>query len=239
MTGSKYYDVNAAIQVIGDIMNNPSLLDDSSEYAFRESDFCNDFHRIIFGAIYNLHTMGATKISVQAIEDYLRDKEKSMGLYNANNGSDWIQNAAHDAEPLNFKLYYDRLKKMTLLRTYNDIGVNLDWIYDPDNIIDLKAKELQQERLDTMTLREVADEIENRVLRVKELVVENDLTESHQAGVGLRELRKNLKENPIQGYPLFDPVLNEIALGARPGTFYLRSAGTGVGNLFAVLKSNF
>lgn len=232
MTGSKYYDVNAAIQVIGNIINNPKLLDDSSEYSFRENDFCNDFHRIIFGAMYNLHSMGADKISIQAIEDYLGDKEKSMGLYNANNGSDWIQNASHDAEPLNFKLYYDRLKKMTLLRTYNDIGVNLDWIYDPDNIIDLKAKELQRERLDTMTLREVADEIENRVLRVKELVVENDLTESHQAGVGLRELRQNLKENPIQGYPLYDPVLNEIALGARPGTFYLRSAGTGVGNIY-------
>ena len=229
MAGSKFYDANAAIQVIGCVLNKPDLLDETDEYIFRERDFCNDFHKVIFGSVYNLHEMGAEKITTSSIEDYLRDKEKSWAIYKTNNGSDWLHQTYINAEPMNFKYYYDKLKKMTLLRTYDDIGLNLDWIYDPDNILDLHKKEEQEKKLDSMSLREVADEIENRVVRVKELIVENDSNESQQAGEGLEEFLSNLKENPIQGYPLFDKVLNEVALGARPGTFYLRSAATGVG----------
>nr|DAF55157.1 MAG TPA: replicative helicase [Siphoviridae sp. ctZHD14] len=230
MAGSKYYDANAAIQVIGCVLNNPSLLDQTDAYSFGETDFnCNEFHRVIFGAVYTLHGSGTEKITTSVVEDYLKDKEKSWGVYKANSGSDWLHQAYIQAEPMNFQYYYDKLKKMTLLRTYNDIGLNLDWIYDPDNILNLQKKEEQEKALDNMTLQEIAEEIENRVVRVKELIVDNDTNESRQAGQGLRELLEELKKNPIQGYPLYDPVLNEIALGARSGTFYLRSAGTGVG----------
>lgn len=236
MAGSKYYDANAAIQVIGCVLNNPSLLDQTDAYSFRNADFnCNEFHKVIFGAVYNLHSMGTEKITTSIVEDYLREKDKSWGVYKANNGSEWLHQTYIQAEPMNFQYYYDKLKKMTLLRTYDDIGLNLDWIYDPDNILDLQKKEEQEKALDNMTLREMAEEIENRVVRVKELVVDDDVNESRQAGVGLRELLENLQKNPIQGYPLYDKVLNEIALGARPGTFYLRSAGTGVGNIRSYL----
>ena len=37
---------------------------------------------------------------------------------------------------------------MTLLRAYDAIGLNLDDIYDPDNIFDTKKKEVQEEWLD-------------------------------------------------------------------------------------------
>ena len=37
---------------------------------------------------------------------------------------------------------------MTLLRAYDSFGVDVTDIYDPDNILDIKKKQLQEEQLD-------------------------------------------------------------------------------------------
>lgn len=44
-----------------------------------------------------------------------------------------------------FDYYYNRMKKMTLLRMYNkNVGMDLSWLYDPDNILDIKKKKLKK-----------------------------------------------------------------------------------------------
>ena len=50
----KYYDVPACMQVIGDVFINPSLLDLEEKYKFHEDVFAQEFHRFLFGSIYNL-----------------------------------------------------------------------------------------------------------------------------------------------------------------------------------------
>ena len=227
--GSKYYDSPTAIQVIGCILNNPRLLEQEDKYTFREEDFCNELHKVIFGAAHYLQNNGAEKITRKVIENYLKDKPKSYGIYQANNGADWMHNAWLNADVENFDYYYQRLKKMTLLRTYDEIGLDVSWIYDPDNIEDNKKKKRQEEYLEEKTLSELADEIDNKVLRVREMVIDNDEDESVSLGNGLRELTKELEEKPILGLPLWDDYYSEITLGARRGCFYLRSASTGVG----------
>lgn len=227
--GSKYYDSPTAIQVIGCILNNPRLLEQEDKYTFREEDFCNELHKVIFGAAHYLQNNGAEKITRKVIENYLKDKPKSYGIYQANNGADWMHNAWLNADVENFDYYYQRLKKMTLLRTYDEIGLDVSWIYDPDNIEDNKKKKRQEEYLEEKTLSELADEIDNKVLRVREMVIDNDEDESVSLGQGLRDLTKELETKPILGLPLWDRYYSEITLGARRGCFYLRSAGTGVG----------
>ena len=66
----KYVDIAAVIQVIGSIYKNPMLLENEN-YFFNEDDFTEEFHKILFGSIYNLHALGAKEISVNTIEDYL------------------------------------------------------------------------------------------------------------------------------------------------------------------------
>ena len=58
---ARYTDIPAVMQVIGSIYQNPSLLD-NEKYNFTEEDFTEDFHRIVFGSIYNLHQLGAGEI---------------------------------------------------------------------------------------------------------------------------------------------------------------------------------
>ena len=56
---SKYVDTTSIIQVIGNIFNNPSLLDLEDKYIISDEDFVNDFHKIVFGSIYKIHELGA------------------------------------------------------------------------------------------------------------------------------------------------------------------------------------
>jgi len=77
---AKYTDIPSVMQVIGCIYQNPGLLD-NEKYHFTEEDFTEEFHRVVFGSIYNLHQLGAKEISIAAIEDYLEQRPKKLAIY--------------------------------------------------------------------------------------------------------------------------------------------------------------
>lgn len=229
MSRTKYYDSAAAIQVIGSILNRPELLDDDGQYTFHEHDFANEFHRVIFGTAYELYNSGSTKLNRKLFEDYLRDKPKSLAIYKANNGAEWVHKAYVNAEVMNFDYYYQRLKKMSLLRAYDDVGMDVSFIYDPDNFLDTKKKQEQDESFDKQPIEEVASLIENRILSIKPEIIDADEDESCQLGNGLENLIEDLRVSPAIGYEMYDAFSSKVSMGARLGKFYLRSAGTGVG----------
>jgi replicative DNA helicase len=112
---------------------------------------------------------------------------------------------------------------------YDNYGVDVKWLYDPDNILDIKKKQEQEDWLDNIELQKIADIIDERIERVRITYADNGAGEATQAGEGVLDLLESLKENPEVGYPLFGAYVNSIFRGARLGKFYLRSAATGVG----------
>jgi len=62
-------------------------------------------------------------------------------LFIKQKGEEWLTKAAENAEPSSFDYYYNRMKKMTLLRAFDDHGIDVTEIYDPDNIIDIKKRQ--------------------------------------------------------------------------------------------------
>ena len=139
-----YIDTAAIIQVIGAIFMNNDLLDNNS-YTFNEEDFPEEFHKILFGSIFNLHQLGAKNITPAVIEDYLEQRPKKYAVYKTNKGSEYLQNLVNNVQITAFDYYYQKMKKMTLLRMYQSIGMDLKWLYDIDNILDLKKKQKQEE----------------------------------------------------------------------------------------------
>ena len=138
---SKYVDTPSIVQVIGGIYINPSLLDMEDKYTFYEEDFPEEFHKILFGSIFNLHQLGAKDITPAVIEDYLEQRPKKYAVYKTNKGSEYLQNLVNNVQITAFDYYYQKMKKMTLLRMYQSIGMDLKWLYDIDNILDLKKKQ--------------------------------------------------------------------------------------------------
>ena len=230
MSKSKYIDTTAVVNVIGSIFKDPSLLDNENYY-FHEEDFSdNDFNLTLFGTIYNLHQLGAKEITINAIEDYLEQRPKRKAIYDVNKGGEYLTCLKDTIQLNTFQYYYNRMKKMTLLRMYDTkCGMDLKWLYDPDNIIDIKKKQAQEDFLDNTSLVEIADIIDKKIEDVKLTYVNNCEAEIVQAGKGVELLLEQLKQSPEFGYPLYGKYINTITRGARLKKFYLRSAATGVG----------
>ena len=224
---SKYTDISSTIQVIGNIYLNPTLLDNEN-YKFFEEDFTEEFHKILFGSIYNLHILGATQITANTIEDYLTQRPKSLAIYTANKGDEYLREISKMCQLSTFEYYYQKMKKMTLLRMYDTIGMDLTWLYDPDNILDAKKKQAQEDWLDNTSLEAIADVIDERITTVKLKYAADAKDDFSQAGEDAEELIERLQKNPEVGYPMYGPLINTITRGARLKKFYLRSAATGV-----------
>ena len=232
---SRYVDVAAIVQVIGNIYNNVSLLD-YEDYHFNEDDFPEQFHKILFGSIYNLHALGAKEITLNAIEDYLTQRPNSYAIYKTNKGHEYLEQISKQVDDATFNYYYKRMKKFTLLRMYHEkCGMNLSSIYDIDNILNVKKKQAQEDWLDNTPLEEIADIIDQKIMDIRLTYVDNANETAEVAGEGALELLERLRDTPEMGYPLFSPLLTTITRGARLKKFYLRSAATGVGKTRAMV----
>lgn len=229
MAGSKYNDTTSVIQVIGGILKKPSLLDNEGKYFFSEEDFTNEFHKVIFGSAYNLYKMGVTNVTTKAIEDYLQNRPESLAIYKKSKGSEWLSKTIDTTELANFDYYYNRVKKMTLLRSYDNFGLDVSWIYDPDNILDIKKKKEQENYLDSLSLIEIADLIDDKILEIRSTYIDNATDDSVAIGEGIFDILNELRETPDVGLPLYDDYINTVTRGCRLKKFFLRSAATGVG----------
>lgn len=232
---AKYTDVPACMQVIGAVYNNPSLLD-NEKYNFNNEDFTEEFHKILFGSIYNLHQLGATEINVNTITDYLETRPTKLATFKVNNGVEYLHELSQNTQVAAFDYYYNRMKKMTLFRMYSEkCGMNLNWLYDVDNIFDAKKKQAQEDWLDNTPLEKIADLIDSKIQQIKMKYVDNADTVFQQAGEGIDSLLSNLMEFPEIGYPMYGKIINTVTRGARLGKLYLRSAATGVGKSRAMI----
>ena len=225
---SKYVDTSSIVQVIGCVFKTPQLLDYVDKYTVTEEDFPDQFHKIVFGTIFKLHELGAEKITLNSILDYLAARPKSEAVFIKQKGEEWLIKAAENAETSSFDYYYNRMKKMTLLRAFDSFGFDVSDIYDPD-ALDVKSRQKQEDILDNTSLEGLAAIVQDKIDRIKAEYVDDSWGEAKQAGEGIEALLDDLEKNPEVGIPLYGPLINTVTRGARLKKFYLRSAPTGVG----------
>ena len=235
MKSNKYAEIPNLVQVIGCIFKNPKLLERDDKYKFNEQDFYDEFHKLVFGCMYNLWQLGAKEITLTAIEDYLTQRPKALAIYKTNKGPEFILKAAEMANVNTFDYYYNRMKKMSLLRAYEEMGMDLTWLYNPDEVMDMKRKQAQEDWLDNATLADIYNKINDKIDSIKLQYVENVTDGGCQIGEGIDELIDSFAETPAVGYPLYDIYTSTTARGARLGKFYLRSAATNVGKTRAMV----
>ena len=226
---SKYVDTTAIMQVIGCVYNNPKLLEFTDKYTVVDEDFADTFHKTVFGAIYKLHELGASSISLETISDFLSERPKSKAVYETNKGEEWLLKVSDAAMPSTFDYYYQRLKKFSLLRAFDNCGIDVSDIYDPDNILDMKKKQQQEDILDNSTLQQIANRVDEKIEAIRLQYVDDSYGEASQAGEGIMDLIDKFKQTPEVGVPLYGNLINTVTRGARLKKFYLRSAPTGVG----------
>lgn len=222
------------MQVIGSVFNDPKILEEQDKYVIREEDFTEEFHKIVFGAMYNIVILGGS-VNLETIVDYLSTRPKFYGVFQQNKGIEYITKASEFATRDTFNYYYTRLKKMTLLRAYDNYGVDVSFLYDPTNVLDTKKKQEQEEWLDNTSVKDIVNLIDERIDRIKSEYADEECGDGYQAGEGALELIDRFKQAPEVGIPLYGSLINTVTRGARLRKFYLRSAATGLGKTRALV----
>lgn len=221
-------DRRTIIQILGSLMSNPSLLNDTDKYQLEPNEFPQQVDKYIFTAIYNLYAGGANVIHAVDIDTYLNSNEMAKRVMEQENGLVFLQDCETYCEPENFQYYYSKFKKLNLLKELqNKYGKDISNFYciDPLNP---KYSEIN-ERFETLSSADIINSLKGEIANLEVKYTTNTEVEEKTAYNGIRELLEELKIKPEVGIPLQGEAFNTITRGGRKGKLYLRSAGSGIG----------
>lgn len=228
---SKYVDKMANLSVLGLLIKEPTILENVDKYPISAEDFPDKVYSAIFLAINNLFVNGMRKIDVQDIVLYIKSalpKIYEKEFEKTENGLDILNRAVQISDIKKLDYYYNRMKKFTLLRTYDSFGVNVESLYNP-NTIDFALKQKQEAFLENCNIIEIADYFDDRIEEIKSKALLSGKEKAKKAGMGIVELIDDLQKHPAIGAPLPFGIYNSIVNGARLKKVYLCSAETGFG----------
>lgn len=195
-----------------------------------KKDFGTDFYKILFGAINNLAVSNVkiNEITAVDIDNYLAEHVKLYKIYESENGFSFIGSAIQNANTDLFETNYSMLKKMSLLRDFNDHGFDITDIIDPASS-DLAMRQKQVEELSKMSLQDIIDKFNLKFVSLKNEWNLEGNHKSYDISDGLDTLLEELHKDPEYGYPFLNTYYNTIFRGMRYGKLMIKSAGTGVG----------
>ena len=220
-------DKLSIIQVLGSILQNPSLIIDEN-YPLTDKDFPERFHKIVFGAMDNLIRNGIQKLTEISIDDFLSKYPKQHKVFTDNDGLDYLANAKQIADVENFEYYYKTLKKFSLLNQLEEKGFDTSSIYDED-IINLSDNSKMQEKFDSYTVDDIFDLYEKSLIQLKHEYSNASQSTGCQAAKGMREQKERYKQLPEMGMPMASRKMTTICRGRKLKKLYLKTAPSGFG----------
>ncbi len=208
-------------------MQCPDFLSDTDKYSLDPTDFTQQIDKYVFTAIYNLYMGGAEKIHVSDIDGYFQDNVPAQKLLNENNNLQFLKDCETYADASNFNYYYNRLKKINLVRDLQRSGYDTNNIYC-ENPLNDRYNEINK-KFEEITTQDIVKQIKIDLANLENKYVYNTVVEESKAYTGIKDLIKELKVKPEVGVRLQGEIFNTICRGGRKGKLYLRSASSGVG----------
>lgn len=221
-------DKTSIIQVLGNLLKQPSLLSETDKYQLENSDFPERFHKVIFAAINNLFQNGVTEIDEIEIDGFLSQHNIQYEIFNQNKGIEYLQSIQELSKESNFEYYYERLKKFSLIREMDGLGFDISEVYD-ETLMNPREREELQKKFDEMSISEILMIYDAKLLEVKEKFESDSDAKGVHASDGIHELLDRLEESPDIGLPMNSEMLTSILRGSRRKKFYLKSSISGGG----------
>ena len=220
-------DKSSIQQIIGCLMQRPQLLSEIDKYVLVTGDFSTRFEKYIFSAIRGLYQQGATHIEPIDVANFLEADDTAKRTFDNQNGIEYLQDVVEFSSVENFGYYYNRLKKINLLRDLKKQGFDVSDFYDED-LTSIRANEINA-RFEELTTKDICDEIKKKVLHLESDYVKTGEVEVRRAVDGMRDFIKELNETVSVGPPVQGHIYNQIISGAERGALTIRSGGSGTG----------
>lgn len=215
-------DRHTIIQVLGGLMNHPDLLNETDRYNLAPEDFPNSLDKYGFSAIYNLYADGANKIHAVDVISLLQENLVAKNLIEKENGVTFFQDCEVNSDEGNFNFYYNRLKKLNLLREIQLTGRDTNDIFCENPLDDNYVK--INERFQKMSVNDIVNVLKGEVANFENKYSYNNLVEESYAADDILELIDEWQRTPEIGYQLQGDIFNTVCRGGRRGKLYLRSA---------------
>ena len=218
---------NITLQIFGNLLKNSSILDRTDKYFLTANDFSSSFERRLFAIILTLHSQGARSIGINDIENYLKDIPSTYAVWEKEHGLDYLQDAEDLSDEGNFDYYYNKLKKINLLKSLKRAGYDISEFYIEDPL-NPKYQEVNA-HFEEVSTTDITNSFRKKLNRIENEVGINQENKVSHANDGARQLVESLKLAPDTGRRLQGKFFNTIVRGARKGKFFLRSAASGQG----------
>ena len=216
-------DKNTYQQVLGGLMKNPLLLVDND---IRKEDFDLRIAKIVFTTIQQLFENGAESLTPFEIDTEIEKHEGTYNLYKQDGGLEYVQNCYEYSASENFKVYYERLKKFSLLRILKKNNYDISRYYGENLTIREENEAIQN--LDDDSIEEILDNVEAKFTEIRSNFIMGEKKDG-DISFGLREMIEGFSSAPDIGPAINGSIFNTAIRGARPGIFLLRSCATNVG----------
>ena len=149
-------------QVLGSLMKHPQFLSEVDKYSLSISDFSTRFEKYIFTAIQGLWHNGAPKITAFDIEVYMEANEAARRVFDLQNGLEYLQDIEEFSNVENFPYYYNKLKKLNLLRDLKKQNFDVSDFYQED-LTASNAAEINQ-RFEELTISDIITGVKKKLL---------------------------------------------------------------------------
>lgn len=207
-------------------MKNSEILNDSENYNLLQSDFTTPLEKYIFTAIFNLHQDGAEKVSIVDIDNYLSNHVTAYTVFEKENGIEYLQDAEELSQLENFKYYYNRIKKFSLLRDLKGMGYNISKFYCEDELNPAYFK--TNETFDLLSINDIIKSLQQNVSDIESNYSKGKI-ETQKVSNGIQQLISTLAVTPEVGANFQGKIYNTVTRGARKGKYFINSAASGTG----------
>lgn len=218
-------DKQVTLQIIGCLMQKPSLLAEVDNYSLIPDDFDTTFEKYVFMSIANLANNGADKITVVDIDTYLSEKPPAYEIFTKHNGIEYLQDAYEFANVENFPYYYTKLKKYNAIKDLQKMGYDTNRICPEGDFLEARDYE-QLEKFENMSVADIFNVVKTDIAAAEQKYNCQE-AKTANASANLRQLLLKLKNEPDLGVPFQGNILNTVVRGARKGKFYIMSAMSG------------
>ena len=220
-------DKSVLQQVLGGLMQKPQMLSEVDKYSLTIADFSTRFEKYIFSAIMNLYCKGATVIQPIDVANYLESDTVANKLFDNNHGIEYLQDILEFSSWENFPYYYEKLKKLNLIRDLKKQGFDTSDYYC-DDLTRKDADEINA-RFEHLTVTDICNGVKRKLLQLESDYAKSSELEEEDAAAGIRDFIQNMNDNIEVGAPLQGSMYTKIFSGAQKTTLTIRSGCSGLG----------
>ena len=208
------YDHNSSRLALGCMMIQPSLCL-SDKYPLDRSDFePMPFHMRLYQAINALAKRGAGTVSAMDCYGLCKNNAEVKAMFDANDLNGFIDAVKQLAVLDNFELYWQGIRKASLLRAYSRAG------------FDIGKFEVEPEKY---SIQEILDYYDGLSINIRKQFYQDKTMREIRDGDGFENIKERIKQEPMFGASWFSRYLHTAARGWQRSQLTMFGAVSGSG----------